>query len=292
MLASHYNKLATNMSDTNPSSVLQAPVPHVDRLVGAHVLILGGSSGIGFAIANLALSNGATVVIAGSQQAKVDEKVSLLRSLYPSLSPTAVSGHAINLSDSENLEPNLRTLLDKTTSHGSKKLDHIAFTAGDHHSLPALTNLTLDAAMQGSKIRLLAPLFIAKLLASGFYMPLASSSSFTLTGGIGTTKPLPGWLMPAVWGASAEGLSRGLAVDLAPLRVNIVKPGAVETEMLRGLLAGVPQETQLQMRGGMNLLGAFGRPEDVAEAYAWIMRDRFVTGTEVAVDGGQVLLSK
>ncbi|KAJ4990071.1 short chain dehydrogenase [Stagonosporopsis vannaccii] len=280
------------MSDTNTSSVSQGPVPHVDRLSGAHILVFGGSSGIGFAIANLALSIGATVVICGSQQAKVNEKVTLLRSLYPSLSPEKVSGLAINLSDSENLEANLRALFDKATSHGANKLDHIAFTAGDHHSLPALSSLTLDAAMQGSKIRLLAPLFIAKLLSTGSYMPLASSSSFTLTGGIGTSKPLPGWLMPAVWGASAEGLSRGLAVDLAPLRVNIVKPGAIETEMLRGLLAGVPEEAQVQMRGGLNLLRAFGRPEDVAEAYAWIMRDRFVTGTEVAVDGGQMLLSK
>lgn len=264
----------------------------MNRLSGAHVLVFGGSSGIGFAIANMALSNGATVVISGSQEKKIHEKVQLLQSLYPSLAAEKVSGHAIDLMDSENLEANLKTMFETITRNGSKKLDHIAFTAGDHHALPKLQDITLEEAMLGSKIRLIAPLFIAKLISTGSYVPLSSDSSFTLTGGIGTTKPMPGWFMPAVWGASAEGLSRGLAVDLAPLRVNIVKPGAIETEMLQGILAPLPAEAREGMKKQLNLLGSFGRPEDIAESYGWIMKDRFVTGTEIAIDGGQILLSK
>jgi NAD(P)-dependent dehydrogenase (short-subunit alcohol dehydrogenase family) len=194
--------------------------------------------------------------------------------------------------DSENLNTNLRTMFETVTLNGRKKLDHIAFTAGDHHSIPKLSDITLEQAMLGSKIRLIAPLFIAKLISTGAYMHLTYNSSFTLTGGIGTTKPLPGWLMPTVWGASAEGLSRGLAVDLAPLRVNIVKPGAIETEMLQGLLAPMPIEAKEGMKKQLNLLGTFGQPEDIAEAYGWIMKDRFVTGTKIAIDGGQILLSK
>jgi NAD(P)-dependent dehydrogenase (short-subunit alcohol dehydrogenase family) len=264
----------------------------MNRLSGAHVLVFGGSSGIGFAIASMALSNGATVIISGSQQAKIEDKVHLLRSLYPSLPSENVSGHAIDLMDSENLNTNLRTMFETVTLNGRKKLDHIAFTAGDHHSIPKLSDITLEQAMLGSKIRLIAPLFIAKLISTGAYMHLTYNSSFTLTGGIGTTKPLPGWLMPTVWGASAEGLSRGLAVDLAPLRVNIVKPGAIETEMLQGLLAPMAIEAKEGMKKQLNLLGTFGQPEDIAEAYGWIMKDRFVTGTEIAIDGGQILLSK
>ncbi|KAJ4338681.1 hypothetical protein N0V87_003805 [Didymella glomerata] len=280
------------MSTSNDVSKSEKAVAHVNRLSGAHVLVFGGSSGIGFAIANMALSNGATVVISGSQQTKIDAKIQLLRSLYPSLPSESISGHAMDLMDSENLEADLKSMFEIVTSNGSKKLDHVAFTAGDHHSIPKLSELTLEEVMHGSKIRLIAPLFIAKLISTGAYMPLSSDSSLTLTGGVGTTKPLPGWLIPAVWGASAEGLSRGLAVDLAPLRVNIVKPGAIETEMLQGLLVPMPAEAKEGMKKQLNLLSSFGRPEDIAESYGWIMKDRFVTGTEIAVDGGQLLLSK
>jgi NAD(P)-dependent dehydrogenase (short-subunit alcohol dehydrogenase family) len=279
------------MSIPSKISAPQGPIPHINRLSGARVLIFGGSSGIGFGIANMALSNGASVIISGSQQAKVDEKVQLLRSLYPLFSPENVSGYAIDLKDSENLETNLRSMFEAVTLNGTKKLNHIAFTAGDHHSIPKLADITLEEAMSGSKIRLVAPLFIAKLISNGIYIPLSSDSSFTLTGGVGTTKPLPGWVMPAVWGASAEGLSRGLAVDLAPLRVNIVKPGAIETEMLKGVLASLPAEAKEGMKQHLNLLRNFGQPEDIAESYGWIMKDRFVTGIEIAVDGGQILLS-
>lgn len=280
------------MSTSNDVSKSEKAVAHVNRLSGAHVLVFGGSSGIGFAIANMALSNGATVVISGSQQTKIDAKIQLLRSLYPSLPSESISGHAVDLMDSENIEADLKSMFEIVTSNGSKKLDHVAFTAGDHHSIPKLSELTLEEVMHGSKIRLIAPLFIAKLISTGVYMPLSSDSSLTLTGGVGTTKPLPGWLIPAVWGASAEGLPRGLAVDLAPLRVNIVKPGAIETEMLQGLLVPMPAEAKEGMKKQLNLLSSFGRPEDIAESYGWIMKDRFVTGTEIAVDGGQLLLSK
>jgi len=243
-------------------------------------------------MANMALSNGATVVISGSQQTKINEKVQFLRSLYPSLPSKTISGYSVDLMDSQNLEANLKAMLEIVTSNGSKTLNHIAFTAGDHHAIPKLADLTLEEAMHGSKIRLIAPLFIAKLISTGAYMPVSSNSSFILTGGVGTTKPLPEWLMPAVWGASAEGLSRGLAVDLTPLRVSIVKPGAIETEILQGLLAPLPAEAKEGMKKQLNLLSTFGRPEDIAESYGWLMKDRFVMGTEIAVDGGQILLSK
>ncbi|KAF2994790.1 hypothetical protein E8E13_000769 [Curvularia kusanoi] len=279
------------MSTPSQPAVPQKVLPHANRLAGTRVLIFGGSSGIGFGIANMALSNGATVIISGSQQAKIDEKVQLLQSLYPSISPDKVSGYAIDLLNSEKLESELYSMFEAITSSGTNKIDHIAFTAGDHHSIPKLAEITLEQAMAGSRIRLIAPLFVAKLISTGAYMPLLSDSSFTLTGGSGTTKPLPGWVMPAVWGASAEGLSRALAVDLAPLRVNIVKPGAIETEMLAGILAPLPVEAKEGMKQNLNLLRSFGRPEDIAEAYGWIMKDRFVTGTEIAVDGGQILLS-
>ena len=85
---------------------------HQNRLANTHVLVFGGTSGIGFAIANMCLSYGARVTISGSTQAKVNSKVDKLRSLYPSIAPEDVAGFAVDLCDKEHLEANLTALLD------------------------------------------------------------------------------------------------------------------------------------------------------------------------------------
>ncbi len=83
-----------------------------------------------------------------------------------------------------------------------------------------------------------------------------------------------------------EFFTRGLAVDLAPVRVNCVAPGAVDTEFF-------------QAYGGESVLNQFkertttktvGRPEDLAEAYLYCMRDHFVTGTVIGSNGGGLLV--
>ena len=68
------------------------------------------------------------------------------------------------------------------------------------------------------------------------YMKKSSSSSITLTGGTNTARPVAGWSIPAAVGGASEGLVRGFAVDLKPIRVNLVHPGAIRTELVEGLL--------------------------------------------------------
>lgn len=89
-------------------------------------------------------------------------------------------------------------------------------------------------------------------------------------------------------GSGIEGITRGLAVDLAPVRVNIVCPGAVHTERfdyipkerLEGVLQG--------FKDG-NLLGKVGTPEELAEAYIYSMKDHFATGAFLQSDGRRLL---
>ncbi|OAL56106.1 NAD(P)-binding protein [Pyrenochaeta sp. DS3sAY3a] len=263
---------------------------HVNRLADSHVLVFGGTSGIGYAVANMALSNGARVTISGSTQPKVDTKVAQLQSLYPNTPASHVSGFAVNLLDKDNLETNIESLFDKATDGGKTKIDHIAFTAGDSIFLPKVKDVTVDSALSGFTVRYLAPTVIAKILSSGKYMPAAATSSFTLTGGTNTHRPMPNWTFAAAIGSSLEGLTRGLAVDLAPIRVNIVLPGAIHTELLQGMLDASPPEVIEVMKKGFSLLGVFGQPEDIAEAYAWVMKDRFATGGQVTSDGGRLLV--
>jgi NAD(P)-dependent dehydrogenase (short-subunit alcohol dehydrogenase family) len=264
---------------------------HRNRLTDSHVFVFGGTSGIGYAVANMALSNGAQVTISGSTQSKVDAKVEQLRSLYPNIPGSSVAGFACDLLDAANLEGNLKAVFDKATQGGQKKIDHIAFTAGDQMKLPTTSDFTADGIHESLTVRLVVPALIAKLLTTGNYMPVSDGSSFTLTTGSNTKKPFPGWTCAALVGGAIEGLTRGLAVDMKPIRINLVNPGAIHTELLQGILDHMGEEGAEMMKKQNSLTGTFGQPEDIAEAYGYIMKDRFANGSEVTSDGGRLLVS-
>lgn len=263
---------------------------HQNRLANAHVLVFGGTSGIGFAAANMALSQGAHVTISGSAQPKTDEKVKKLRSFYPDMEPSNMTGVACDLLDKENMEANLKAFFDKVTQSGKNKLDHIVFCAGNRRTQPVVNNVTVDSALDGFTVRYLAPAIIGKLLSTGQYMSLTTASSLTLTSGTNTHRPMPGWTYAASSGAAVEGLVRGFAVDLAPLRVNLVVPGAIQTELLQGMIDRLGEDKAAKMRKQYSLMDAWGQPENIAEAYGYLMKDRFATGSTVMCDGGRLLV--
>jgi NAD(P)-dependent dehydrogenase (short-subunit alcohol dehydrogenase family) len=91
-------------------------------------------------------------------------------------------------------------------------------------------------------------------------MEKSPDNSFTITGGVNSWKPRPGWSLPASSGSRAEGLARGLAVDLAPIRVNLVSPGAIRTELLKRAFSSQVEEAYTQK----TLAKRLGRPEDTA----------------------------
>ena len=84
---------------------------------------------------------------------------------------------------------------------------------------------------------------------------------------------------------------RGLAVELRPVRVNLVAPGAIETEILDKYSGGneARRKRLVELYTAKSLLGRYGRPEDTAEAFLYIMRDEFVTGHVLCTDGGYLL---
>jgi NAD(P)-dependent dehydrogenase (short-subunit alcohol dehydrogenase family) len=257
---------------------------YLDKLASKRVLVFGGTSGIGFCVAEDALEHGATVIISSSSEAILAHALERLRTSYPSLSDK-VSGYTCDLSNQDELESNLEVILKKATVDGTQKLDHIAFSAGDSRAgrLKPIADLDLADMQRLGTVRLMAPTVIGKLIPR--YMHMSAESSFTITGGVNNHKPVPTWALPAVVGAGIEGLTRALAVELKPLRVNIVVPGAINTE----LMATVSEETR-EMFKGRSLLGRIGEPEDTAEAYLYIMKDRFITGSVVHTNGGCLLI--
>ncbi len=261
------------------------------KLRGKRILVLGGTSGIGFCVAEACVEYGATVIVSSSQQSKIDKTLSRLRDSYNS--SDRILGHACDLSGADTLEANLTALLDFATDNGEHKLDSVVSTAGAGAATFPIIEATLEKLSRPSVISLYAPSVLASLIARspGHYMPVSRASSITLTGGIAGHKPPPGWSMYAGWIVAKEGLMRGLAVDLKPIRVNLVAPGPVKTEMMDRWSGGSPEKTEqlLKELGSRTLTGAVGLPEDIAESYLWLIKDHGVTGTVATSECGCTL---
>ncbi|KAL9084373.1 MAG: hypothetical protein Q9165_008087 [Trypethelium subeluteriae] len=256
---------------------------YTNKLSGKHILIIGGTSGIGFAVAEASLEFGAHVTLASSRESRLSHAVSRLQTSYPSAT-SRISAHAVDLANETTLEANITALLDASTNHGAHKLDHIVYTAGDRLPHQTLAETDFEAAKQFGVVRFFGPLFVGKHAPR--YLHPGPSSSLVLTTGVGTERPIPGRAGLAVTGG-LQGLSRSLALENAPIRCNLVSPGLVETELWENF----PEEAQKGMREWGNRLptGGVGRTEDVAEAYLYAMRDEFLTGSMISTNGGTLL---
>ncbi|KAN0086836.1 hypothetical protein V8E54_000524 [Elaphomyces granulatus] len=269
---------------------------YVPKLAGARVLVLGGTSGIGFAVASAALEHGATVIISGSQVHRLESALARLKQAYPDPSYHGrLSGYTCDLGVPEKLEENLSSLFKQSTttavqqqeqSPPSPLIDHIVFTAGDSPQITPVSDVTVDYIQKTGSVRFLGPLILAKLAPK--YMTATSNSSITLTSGSQSLKPLPKWTVLVAYGCAVEGMARGLAVDLLPIRVNCVAPGAILTELFDSIPAERRQSVLEQMSKD-TLIGQVGTPADVAEAYIYLMKDGFCTGSLVHSDGGRLL---
>lgn len=262
--------------------MLNPSYKYINKLQGKRVLVFGGTSGIGFAVAEACIEHGATVFITGSNPEKLQKTVQRLKISYD-VSDTQVITHACDLSDASNLDKNLESLLSKITDSSKTKLNHVVFTAGDGLNLTPISEVTVENIGTTPSVRVLAPLLLSKHLLT--YLERSPDSTYTMTTGVNGTMPMPGWTMAAWRGQGIEGAMRGLAIDMAPVRVNIVSPGAIETE----LLANIPKEVTKGW-AEQTTVKRLGRPEDTAEAYLYLMKDGFVTGISINTSGGRLLL--
>lgn len=256
---------------------------YINKLKGKNILIFGSTSGLGFAVAEACFEYGANVILTGSKSDRLEKTIQRLEKSYGDLE-SRVSAHECDLSDETNLESNVVKLLQAATNNGSNKLNHISFSAGDTVAVEKIEDVTIPGLRSFETVRYLGPVMIAKHLNK--FMEVSADSSFTVTGGVGSQKPRSGRAMAAPLGSKLEGLVRGLAVDLAPVRVNLVSPGAIRTELLqRYLTPGVEEKFK-----EMTLVKRLGRPEDTAEAYLYIMKDGNITGTILETNGGHLLV--
>jgi NAD(P)-dependent dehydrogenase (short-subunit alcohol dehydrogenase family) len=109
-----------------------------------------------------------------------------------------------------------------------------------------------------------------------------------VTSGIAEQRPRPGWSVAASICAAMEGLTRALAVELAPIRVNIVSPGVVKTPLWAGM-AEADREALYRQTAERLPVGHVGEPAEIAEAYLYLMGQSYATGQVLVVDGGAFL---
>ncbi|KAJ5089820.1 hypothetical protein N7532_008504 [Penicillium argentinense] len=261
---------------------------YTSKLANQRVLVLGGTSGIGFCVAEAALEHGAHLVISSSNQEKLDRTVKRLKESYPSQTEKqTITTHVCDLSDAVSLDANIQSLFQAATNGGTVKLNHVVTTAGDMLKRPSLEEVTPEIIYSGMNVRFVAPAIMAKYIQK--YVEPSTSSSFTVTGGVRSHKPAPGWSVVSAVGSAVEGLARGLAVDLKPIRVNVVSPGAVHTELF-SLFPKEQLDAMLEFFRNSSVTGTVGKPEDLAESYIYLMKDQFITGSIIESNGGALLV--
>jgi len=236
-------------------------------LAGQKIVVIGGSSGMGLATARAAALDGAEVTIASSRQDRVD---AALRHL-----PAGCAGAALDVRDEAQVSEFFERL---------GAFDHLAFTAGDAFAPRPLGALGLDEARAVFDVRFWGAVATIKHAAPR----LRPGGSIGLTTGTVGRRPVPGAALAAAGAGATEGLVRGLAVELAPVRVNAVRAGAVRTPMWDGVPEAQREALFTRLAQG-TLTGAVGRPEDLATAHLYLMENDYVTGTVLTVDGGLLL---
>jgi len=231
-------------------------------------VVLGGSSGIGLAVAQAAARENAAVVIVSSRQARVDEALKTLSE--------RAEGYTADLAD----EPAVRELFTRLGN-----FDHVVFTAGESLQLEPLASADIDAARSFFGLRYWGA-FLAAKYGSG---NIRDGGSIVFTSGVAGQRPRSGWSVAASICSAMEGLTRALAVELAPIRVNIVSPGVVRTPLWSGMQEADRDALYQQMAEKLPV-GHVGEPAEIAEAYLYLMRQSYATGQVVVVDGGAVLV--
>jgi NAD(P)-dependent dehydrogenase (short-subunit alcohol dehydrogenase family) len=253
---------------TENAMIQKQQIENQGELSEKRIVVLGGSSGIGLAVAQQVVARGARAIIASSNADRVKQAVATLDG--------NAEGHALDLSNERDIQNFFQKIGD---------FDHLVFTAGDTLQLNELAATDLTKARHAFELR-----YWAALAAVKYASPhIRKDGSIVLTTGVAGRRPHKGWTVAASVCGTIEALTRALAVELAPIRVNAVSPGVVRTNLWQNM--SVKDRDQLYDRVGKSLpVGRVGEAHDVAQAYVFLMQEGFSTGQTIVVDGGTVLV--
>lgn len=225
---------------------------------------------MGLGIVQAALAKGARVVIVGRSQERLER---VAAELAEKDSIQTVAADVTN-------EDDVRHLFE-VVGH----FDHLVVTAASNLAYQPVREFDLDAAHRTIDAKLIAALLLAKHGAAH----IDEHGSIIFTAGIAAERPLPTAAMVAAVNGALFSLAYALAVALAPVRVNAISPGWVDTPLL-GTVLGDNKATMFEQMSQRLLTRRIGQPEDIGHAVLFLMENEFTTGTVLHVDGGHRLV--
>ena len=232
----------------------------------AVVVVVGGTSGIGLATAAMVQEAGARVTVVGRDQGRLDGALEQLGG--------GTAGRALDVAD----ESAVRELFE-SLDHG----DHVAMLAGTHAS-GEIVDVDTSTLREPVENRLWGTLYVCKYAA-----PKMTDGSITICTGAGVARPRRGAAIVAAAAGSAELLARAVALEVAPVRVNIIRPGIVDTPLL-DRMAGEHRDAMVDSMAKRIPLGRVAQPEEIAHAIVFLMSNPYMTGSTLTIDGGFSLL--
>ncbi|KAI0121168.1 oxidoreductase [Xylariales sp. AK1849] len=242
-----------------------------EKLHGKKILVIGGSSGIGYGAAEILLAAGAHVTIISSSGDKVEAAVKRLDN-------PNVQGKVGNVRDEEAFTQLLVS---------SAPVDHVVFSGVDVIIRGNLADSDLDHAKHLFGVKFWGSVVVGKALAK--HDIVSPGGSLTLTSGYAAIKPGKGAAIGGALNGGILTLTKGLGSELKEkrIRVNTVIPGLVQTELWDKLGRSKDEQAKIFEEGAKKLsVGFVAKPEDIAEAYLYLIRADYANGTLVVIDGG------
>lgn len=227
------------------------------------VLVLGGTSGMGLAIAQAAQAHGAgRVVVAGRTAGQSEAAVAVLG--------PRVKVRTLDVTDDEAL----RDLMIRIGP-----IDHLVFTAGGFRTAP-MREQTLEDASYGMDIKFWGAWKAVR------HADIRPGGSVLLFSGSASRRPRAGGVIMAATNAAVEGLGRALAIELSPIRVNVLSPGFVPDTGVYAAMSAADREAMTGQVAQVLPVRRAGAAADIAQAALALMTNPYITGVVLDVDGG------
>jgi NAD(P)-dependent dehydrogenase (short-subunit alcohol dehydrogenase family) len=236
-----------------------------NTLLNKTVVVVGRGSGIARAITLLAQSEGARVIVAGRDQAK----------LAGAYSDSGVTAEVVDITDDDSIA----ALADRVGA-----VDHVVSTASAR-ARGKLADLERHNLRQSFDTKVIGPTMLAKYFAP----QIKPGGSLVLFAGVHAFKLNVGYLGVGITNGAVDFLARWLAVELAPIRVNAISPGVIDTGAWDSLGEDGKRD-YFKHIAATNPARRIGIPDDIASAVLFAMTNTFLTGMTLKVDGGEPLI--